>query len=79
MYGTYGRLIAERHHEPAAFKARLALKDVRLALAAADARSIPLPVASTIRDNLLEADAHGDGERDCAVLGRTAARRANRE
>ena len=79
VYGTYGRLIAERQYEPAAFKARLALKDVRLALAAADARSIPLPVASTIRDSLLEADAHGDGDRDCAVLGRTAARRAGRE
>jgi len=79
VYGTYGRLIAQRQYEPAAFKARLALKDVRLALAAADARSIPLPVASTIRDSLLETDAHGDGERDCAVLGRTAARRAGRE
>ena len=79
VYGTYGRLIAEKRYEPAAFKARLALKDVRLALAAADARSIPLPAASTIRDSLLEASAHGDGDRDCAVLGRTAARRAGRE
>ena len=79
VYGTYGRLIAERRYEPAAFKARLALKDVRLALAAADARSIALPAASTIRDSLLEADAQGDGDRDCAVLGRTAARRAGRE
>jgi len=79
VYGTYGRLIAQRQYEPAAFKARLAVKDVRLALAAADARSIPLPVASTIRDSLLETDAHGDGERDCAVLGRTAARRAGQD
>ena len=57
----------------------IALGHVRLAHAAGDARSTPLPVASTIRDSLLETDAHGDGERDCAVLGRTAARRAGQE
>jgi 3-hydroxyisobutyrate dehydrogenase-like beta-hydroxyacid dehydrogenase len=64
VYGTYGRLIAEKRYEPAAFKARLALKDVRLAPTAADARTIPLTAASTIRDSLLETDEHGDGERE---------------
>jgi 3-hydroxyisobutyrate dehydrogenase-like beta-hydroxyacid dehydrogenase len=78
VYGTYGRLIADARYEPAGFKARLALKDIRLALAAADARSIPLPVASTVRDSLLDAGAHGEGDQDCAVLGRVAARRAGR-
>jgi 3-hydroxyisobutyrate dehydrogenase-like beta-hydroxyacid dehydrogenase len=78
VYGTYGRLIADARYEPAGFKAALALKDVRLALAAADTRSIPLPVATVVKDSLLEAYAHGDGEKDTAVLGDLAARRAGR-
>ncbi len=78
VYQGYGTMIAEQRFEPALFKARLGLKDVRLALAAADAVATPLPVASVVRDSLLEAVAHGDGERDFAVLGKVAARRAGR-
>ncbi|QGZ62987.1 NAD(P)-dependent oxidoreductase [Paraburkholderia acidisoli] len=79
VYAGYGGMIAEGRYEPALFKARLGLKDVRLALAAADAVSTPLPVASVLRDSLLEAVANGDGERDFAVLGKVAARRAGRQ
>lgn len=78
VYAGYGGMIAEGRYEPALFKARLGLKDVRLALAAADAVSTPLPVASVVRDSLLEAIAHGDGDRDFAVLGKVSARRAGR-
>ncbi|WP_207004917.1 NAD(P)-dependent oxidoreductase [Trinickia mobilis] len=78
VYQGYGRLIAEGRYEPAMFKARLGLKDVRLALAAGDAASIPLPIASVVRDSLLDAIAHGDGDKDFAVLGQVAARRAAR-
>jgi 3-hydroxyisobutyrate dehydrogenase-like beta-hydroxyacid dehydrogenase len=78
VYQGYGKLIAERRYEPAAFKARLGLKDVRLALAAGDAISVPLPVASVVRDSLLEAVAHGGADKDFAVLGEVAARRAGR-
>jgi hypothetical protein len=49
---------------------------VRLAIAAGDAVNVPLPVASVVRDNLVDALAHGDGEKDFAVLGQVAARRA---
>ena len=52
----------------------IALGPVRLGQAAADARSIPLPVTSTVSDGLLGTDAHGGRDRDCAVLGRTARR-----
>lgn len=76
VYAGYGAMIAEQRYEPALFKARLGLKDVRLALAAADEVSAPMPVASVVRDSLIEAIAHGDGERDFAVLGKVAARRA---
>ncbi|MFP4834492.1 NAD-binding protein, partial [Paraburkholderia sp. BR10879] len=68
----------QRRYEPALFKARLGLKDVRLALAAADATATPMPLASVLRDSLLEAVAHGDGDSDFAVLGKVAARRAGR-
>ena len=78
VYQGYGKMIAERRYEPALFKARLGLKDVRLALAAADAVSTPMPVASVLRDSLIEAMAHGDGEKDFAVLGQVSARRAGR-
>ncbi|WP_233832463.1 NAD(P)-dependent oxidoreductase [Paraburkholderia sp. ZP32-5] len=78
VYSGYGKLIADQRFEPALFKARLGLKDVRLALAAADAVTTPMPVASVVRDSLIEAVAHGDGEKDFAVLGQVAARRAGR-
>jgi 3-hydroxyisobutyrate dehydrogenase-like beta-hydroxyacid dehydrogenase len=78
VYAGYGKMIAEQSYEPALFKARLGLKDLRLALAAADAVTTPLPIASVVRDSLLEAVAHGDGEKDFAVLGQVAARRAGR-
>jgi 3-hydroxyisobutyrate dehydrogenase-like beta-hydroxyacid dehydrogenase len=78
VYQGYGKMIAERRYEPALFKARLGLKDVRLAIAAGDAVNVPLPVASVVRDNLVDALAHGDGEKDFAVLGQVAARRAGR-
>lgn len=78
VYQGYGKMIAEQRYEPALFKARLGLKDVRLALAAADAVSTPLPVASVVRDSLIDAIAHGDGEKDFAVLGQVSARRAGR-
>ncbi|WP_179405449.1 NAD(P)-dependent oxidoreductase [Burkholderia guangdongensis] len=78
VYEGYGAMIAERRYEPARFKARLGLKDVRLALAAGDAASVPLPVASVVRDSLLDALAHGGGDQDFAVLGEVAARRAGR-
>jgi 3-hydroxyisobutyrate dehydrogenase-like beta-hydroxyacid dehydrogenase len=79
VYQGYGRMIADKRYEPALFKARLGLKDVRLALAAGDAVNTPLPVGSVVRDNLIDAVAQGDGDKDLAVLGRVAARRAGQE
>ena len=78
VYQDYGALIAQQRYEPAGFKAALGLKDLRLALAAADAASVPLPVGSAVRDSLIDAVAHQEGEMDLAVLGQVAARRAGR-
>jgi 3-hydroxyisobutyrate dehydrogenase-like beta-hydroxyacid dehydrogenase len=78
VYQGYGALIAQQRYEPAGFTAALGLKDLRLALAAADAASVPLPVGSAVRDSLIDAVAHQEGEMDLAVLGQVAARRAGR-
>ncbi len=79
VYQGYGRLIAEARFEPAGFKARLGLKDVRLALAAAEAATTPMPMGSLIRDSMLEALARGEGEKEFGVvLGRSALRRAGK-
>lgn len=76
VYKGYGALIAEQRYEPAAFKLTLGLKDIRLALAAGDGANVPLPLASLLRDNMLDAIAAGDGDRDFATLATVAQRRA---
>jgi 3-hydroxyisobutyrate dehydrogenase-like beta-hydroxyacid dehydrogenase len=76
LYQTYGRMIAEERYEPAGFKLRLGLKDVRLALAAADARGVPMPFASVLADHLRAAVANGMGDLDWSALARSAAERA---
>jgi 3-hydroxyisobutyrate dehydrogenase-like beta-hydroxyacid dehydrogenase len=79
VYEGYGRLIAEAKFEPAGFKARLGLKDIRLAIAAGEAVTTPLPMASQMRDALLEALTQGEGDKEFGVvLGRGAMRRAGR-
>jgi 3-hydroxyisobutyrate dehydrogenase-like beta-hydroxyacid dehydrogenase len=76
VYRNYGALIAERRYEPAGFRLELGLKDMRLALAAGESARTPMPVASLLRDHLLEAVAHGDGERDWSALAEVARRHA---
>jgi len=68
LYANYGRLVAERRFEPAGFRLRHGLKDVKLALAAGEEKALPLPVASLLRDRLLAALARGWGERDWASV-----------
>lgn len=73
IYENYGKLIAEERYEPAGFKLRYGLKDVRLALATAEEVAVPLPLASLMRDRYLSAVARGWGEIDWAGLARVAA------
>lgn len=78
-YKGYGAAIAEERFEPAGFKLSLGLKDVRLALEAAEAVNVPLPFAGVLRDNHLDALAHGEGHLDWAALSRVAERRAGQK
>jgi 3-hydroxyisobutyrate dehydrogenase-like beta-hydroxyacid dehydrogenase len=73
-YKIYGKIIAEEDYDRVGFTTLLGLKDVNLALAAADAARVPLPSANVVRDRLLGAIAHGDGERDWASIAREEAR-----
>jgi len=76
VYKTYGGLIADEKYRPAGFKMRLGLKDVKLALAAAEAADVPLPVASLIRDHMLTAIARGMEDADWSATARLAAENA---
>ena len=78
-YRTYGGFIVERQFEPAKFKLRLGLKDVRLAHAAGEAVDAPMPLASLLRDNFIDAIAHGAADKDWAALATVASRRAGLE
>jgi 3-hydroxyisobutyrate dehydrogenase-like beta-hydroxyacid dehydrogenase len=76
VYKTYGALIAAQKYEPAGFRLALGLKDVRLALAAAESAQAPLPFASVIHDHAVSGMALGLGDHDWSVLAKIAAERA---
>ena len=76
VYENYGKIMAAQRFQPAGFKLRLGLKDVRLVLAAAEEAAAPMPLASLIRDNLLSGVAQGMGEHDWSALARVAAQKA---
>ena len=76
VYANYGKLTAEHQHEPALFKAKLGLKDLRLALAAADEFGVPMPVVDLAHNTLLSAMAHGGADKDWSVLAGEAQHRA---
>ena len=76
VYKGYGGLIAEEKYEPAGFRLALGMKDVRLALAAAESARVPMPVASLVRDKFLAALAQGKGEKDWSYLAAMAAEAA---
>lgn len=67
---AYGGAVVRGDFEPAGFALRLGLKDVSLALRAAEAYQAPLPIASLLRDRLLSAVARGYGDQDLAALSR---------
>ena len=75
-YQTYGGLIARGEFEPAGFAAALGLKDIRLALAAADELLVPLPIASLLRDRFVALLANGGGQLDWSAIATLAGRDA---
>lgn len=78
-YHIYGDIIVREAYDDVGFTTLIGLKDCNLALAAAEAVAMPLPSANVWRDRLLGAIAHGDGERDWAVVAREQARASGLE
>jgi 3-hydroxyisobutyrate dehydrogenase-like beta-hydroxyacid dehydrogenase len=73
-YKVYGKIIVEQSYDRVGQKALLGLKDANLALAAGEAVGVPLPSCNVWRDRLIGAAAHGDGDKDWAVMALEQAR-----
>lgn len=69
-YKIYGKIMVDESYDKVGFMTLQGLKDLNLALAAADQARVPMPTANTVRDRLLGAIAHGNGEKDWAVMAR---------
>ncbi|CCJ71538.1 2-hydroxy-3-oxopropionate reductase [Cronobacter condimenti 1330] len=78
-YKNYGAMIAEDRYTPAGFTMKLGLKDVRLAQQAAESKNVPMGIAGVLRDNYLDALAHGDEKLDWAALATVSARRSGQK
>jgi 3-hydroxyisobutyrate dehydrogenase-like beta-hydroxyacid dehydrogenase len=78
-YKIYGQKMVDESFDQVGSPILVGLKDANLIAAAADIARVPMPSHNIYRDRLLGAVAHGDGERDQAVLGREQARAAGLE
>jgi len=76
VYKNYGGMIVRQEFEPAGFKMPLGLKDVRLALAAAESLKVPLPIASLVRDQFITGLAQGWEDKDWAAVSMVSAKAA---
>lgn len=79
VYKTYGKLLIEKKFHPAGFVAPLALKDVRLALQAAESLRVALPLGDLVRNRLLTLLANGGESLDWSAISQVAARDAGLE
>jgi 3-hydroxyisobutyrate dehydrogenase-like beta-hydroxyacid dehydrogenase len=76
VYETYGELILEDRFRPAGFTMPLGLKDMRGVLAAAEAKNVPMPVASLLRDHFITGIGRGKADLDWSALARLTAENA---
>ncbi len=73
-YKVYGKIIVDESYAKVGQMAVLGLKDANLALDAGHIASVPLPSGNVWRDRLVGAVAHGDGDKDWAVMALEQAR-----
>jgi 3-hydroxyisobutyrate dehydrogenase-like beta-hydroxyacid dehydrogenase len=79
VYEIYGRLIADQKFEPAGFAAPLGLKDIRLALEAAESLRVAMPLGVLVQDRLRALVARGGAALDWSAIGQLSVRDANQE
>ncbi|WP_010502689.1 NAD(P)-dependent oxidoreductase [Paenibacillus elgii] len=68
VYQNYGAIMTEQRFEPAGFKMKLGLKDVELAIKAAQSVHAPLPLGQLIQNHFSVGMAQGYGEMDWTAL-----------
>ena len=73
-YKVYGKIMVDESYDKVGFTTLLGLKDFNLIMEAADLARVPLPSGNAFRDRLLSAIAHGEGEKDWAVVAREQGR-----
>jgi len=78
-YKVYGQKMVDESFDEVGSPIHVGLKDAKLIAAAADLARVPMPSHNVYLDRLVSATAHGDGDRDQAVLGREQARAAGLE
>jgi len=78
-YKVYGQKMVDESYDQVGSPIVVGLKDANLIAAAADLARVPMPSHNVYHDRLLGAVAHGDGERDQAVLAREQARASGLE
>ena len=76
VYQGYGKSLSEGRFEPVGFRLVLGLKDINLTLGTAAASSMPMPLASLLRDRWLTAVAKGRGEMDWTAVALDVAENA---
>ncbi len=75
VYKNYSALMLQQQYEPG-FRLALGLKDVGLAIAAAESLDMSMPVASLVRERLLKGLEQGYGDKDIAALALLSAKEA---
>ncbi len=78
-YKVYGQKMVDESYDQVGSPITVGLKDALLIAAAADLARVPMPSHDIYRQRRLGAVAHGDADRDQAVLGREQARAAGLE
>lgn len=73
-YKVYGKIMVDESYAKVGQMATLGLKDANLALEAGGLKGVPLPSGNVWRDRLVGAVAHGDGDKDWAVMALEQAR-----
>ena len=78
-YKVYGQKMVDESYDQVGSPITVGLKDALLIASAADIARVPMPSHDVYRQRLLGAVAHGDADRDQAVLAREQARSSGLE